>query len=221
MLDPSAIITQARQGLAPASWQVYVGKRPGPLALGCCFAFFAAFFLAFCGIATTIAGAVFTSLQFGPSLSQGGQPSLGGDIPLSQIGLIVAGVGATVILTAGIFGVARGNRNKRMPAPLLVVMPEGFVEYANDRKPILAFAFADLAQVNLRIHTTTTTSYNVAGDPTSGSRTTRSTSTWLDLLYRDGRRARWSPRAGFGRRDAILQSIIAAHARAGAAINPS
>jgi len=221
MLDPAAIIAQARQGLAPASWQIFYGKRSGPLALGCCFAFLAAFFLAFCGIATAIAGAILAGVQFGPTLSQGGQPSLGVDIPISQIGLSVAGVGAAVIVAAGIVGVVRGNRNKRMPAPLIVVTPEGFAEYANDRKPLLAFAFAELAQVNLRISTSTTTHYNTPGDPSSGSYRTTSTSTWLDVLYRDGRRARWRPRSGFGRVDAIMQSIIGAHARAVGQMRPA
>ncbi len=39
MFDPQAVISQAMLGETPADWEVFHGKRPSPLSMGCFFAF--------------------------------------------------------------------------------------------------------------------------------------------------------------------------------------
>lgn len=83
--------------------------------------------------------------------------------------------------------------------PLLVITPDGFIEYVRPDYPIVASAFAALASLALRVTASTTSDSSFA-----------TTHIWLDLHYRDVRVERWSPRAYFGQTEAIAQAIIAA-----------
>jgi hypothetical protein len=212
MLDAQAVLAQARQGMAPPMWQIFVGKRLNPFLVGCFATFFTLFFVAFCGIFATIVTAIVFGISSGASYAASGSPfdQIAG---AAQFAPLAAVLGLAIPLTIGFLAAARAARDRRDPDPLLVVTPDGFVEYVNSRKPVIAVAFADLADLRLRINTTRTTHYNQPGNPASGSYTTTSTAVWLDLLYRDGRTVRWRQRARFGQADAVVQSIIAAHGR--------
>ena len=81
-----------------------------------------------------------------------------------------------------ISGFLRGTGDD--PDPLLVITPDGAIEYADERKPLMIVNFCDLADMMLR----------VAGSSFSDSSTV-SLSVWVDLDYRDGRKAKWKSKA--------------------------
>jgi hypothetical protein len=75
-------------------------------------------------------------------------------------------------------GFLRGSSHD--PDPLLVITPDGAVEYANERKPLTVVNFYDLARITLQV---------------DGSRFSDSTivtlHAWIDLHWRDGRKTKW------------------------------
>ena len=75
-------------------------------------------------------------------------------------------------------GFLRGTSND--PDPLLVITLDGVVEYVSDRKPLTVVNFYDLAEISLR----------ATGQSFSDSSVV-SLSVWVDLSYRDGRKAKW------------------------------
>ncbi|WP_395298335.1 hypothetical protein ACF9IK_36405 [Kitasatospora hibisci] len=66
------------------------------------------------------------------------------------------------------------------PDPLLVITPEGAVEYADEHRPPAVVAFHDLAGIELQVR----------GQSFSDS-TRVNVSVWIDLHYHDGGRAKW------------------------------
>lgn len=66
------------------------------------------------------------------------------------------------------------------PDPLLVITPEGSVEYTNERKPLIVVDFNDLTDVALK----------ASGQSFSDS-TMVNLTVWVDLVHRDGRKAKW------------------------------
>lgn len=75
-------------------------------------------------------------------------------------------------------GFLRGSSND--PDPLLVITPDGAIEYANERKPSTVVDFHDLAGIALRVR----------GSSFSDS-TIVNLEVWIDLHYRDGRKTKW------------------------------
>jgi hypothetical protein len=75
-------------------------------------------------------------------------------------------------------GFLRGSSND--PDPLLVITPDGAIEYANERKPSTVVDFHDLAGIALRVR----------GSSFSDS-TIVNLDVWIDLHYRDGRKTKW------------------------------
>ncbi|MFC8915000.1 hypothetical protein ACGF5F_34035 [Streptomyces sp. NPDC047821] len=94
-------------------------------------------------------------------------------------------------------GFLRGTSND--PDPLLVVTPEGAVEYVSERKPPTVVDFSDVAGMTLR----------VSGQSFSDS-TLVSLSVWVDLDHHDGRRTKWRS-ASFPNDYATIQSLIEAY----------
>lgn len=75
-------------------------------------------------------------------------------------------------------GFLRGTSND--PDPLLVITPDGVVEYVNERKPLTVVNFYDLDGITLQV------------DAHSFSDSSLVTLTvWLDLHYRDGAKVKW------------------------------
>lgn len=78
------------------------------------------------------------------------------------------------------------------PDPLLVITPDGSVEYISERKPLTVVVFQDLAGMKLRV---------------ASSDSSAAVSTWVDLRYLDGSKSKW--RSGFGLE--AVQGIIEAY----------
>ena len=75
-------------------------------------------------------------------------------------------------------GFLRGSSHD--PDPLLVITPDGAIEYANERKPLTVVNFHDLAGITLQAR----------GSSFSDS-TIVTLDVWIDLHYRDSRKTRW------------------------------
>lgn len=66
------------------------------------------------------------------------------------------------------------------PDPLLVITPVGVVEYVHSKKPVTVVDFDSLSQIRLRVTGSTfSDSIQVHLD------------VWLDVIYHDGRKAKW------------------------------
>jgi hypothetical protein len=85
------------------------------------------------------------------------------------------------------------------PDPVLVITRGGVVEYVDSKKPVTAIDFGDLASIRLR----------VSGQSFRDS-TLVQLDVWLDLHYRDGRKAKWRS-ASFARRYQTIQAFIEAY----------
>lgn len=80
------------------------------------------------------------------------------------------------------------------PDPLLVITPDGAVEYISERKPLSVVHFHELAGMKLRVSTSDSSPF---------------VTTWIDLRYRDGSKKRWRP--GFANDLEAIQSLIEAY----------
>ena len=85
------------------------------------------------------------------------------------------------------------------PDPMLVITPDGVVEYIDSKKPGAAVDFADLSGIRLR----------VSGSTFSDSIQVR-LDVWLDLQYRDGRKSKWRS-ASFAGQYQTIQAFIEAY----------
>lgn len=85
------------------------------------------------------------------------------------------------------------------PDPLLVIAPDGAVEYVNGKKPLTVVNFYDLAEITLQVH----------GSSFSDSISVR-LDVWIDLRYHDGRKAKWRS-ASFADDLRTVQSFIEAY----------
>jgi hypothetical protein len=94
-------------------------------------------------------------------------------------------------------GFLRGSSND--PDPLLVITPDGAVEYASERKPFAVLDFNDLAGIALRVR----------GNSFSDS-TIVTLDVWIDLHYRDGRKSKWRS-TSFADDLQTIQSFIEAY----------
>ncbi len=84
------------------------------------------------------------------------------------------------------------------PDPLLVVTPEGIVEYVDHRKGLHVVDFDQLSEITLRVH----------GHSFSDSRIV-TLSVWLDLRFRDGRQHKWRS-SSFADDYRTIQSVLEA-----------
>ena len=125
MLDPQAVLGQARQGRTPASWRVFTKAR------------------------------------------------------------------------GRVRGFLRGTSAD--PDPLLVITPNGVVEYVDSKKPVAVVDFASLARISLR----------VSGSTFSDSIQVR-LDVWLDLHHHDGRKSKWRS-ASFADQYQTVQAFIEAY----------
>ncbi|MFC8141578.1 hypothetical protein ACFUKV_07410 [Streptomyces paradoxus] len=85
------------------------------------------------------------------------------------------------------------------PNPLLVITPDGAIEYKDERKPLTIVNFYDLAGITLK-----------AAASTSSSSSFASLSVWLDLNYSDGTKAKWRP-TSFADNLQAIQGFIEAY----------
>lgn len=183
MVDPQEIIAQARQGEIPETWRVFHGKRPRPVYLGCFFAFMVLLIVSVCGALATIATLVVLNIRH------------------AQININVPIAVATVLaiaLFAGVMRYRRGKKDARDPDPLLVVTPEGFVEYFLNRHRLDAVSFTELENIRLLVNA-----------DVSRDRSLKHVRLRLELHYHDGRKERWRPKAMYDEEQgAITESIF-------------
>ena len=85
------------------------------------------------------------------------------------------------------------------PDPLLVITPDGVVEYIDSKKPAVVVDFESLSGIRLR----------VSGSTFSDSMQVR-LDVWLDLHYRDGRKSKWRS-ASFADQYQTIQAFIEAY----------
>jgi hypothetical protein len=78
-------------------------------------------------------------------------------------------------------GFLRGSSHD--PDPLLVITPDGAVEYVSERKPLTVVSFDDLTGIALQVR----------GQSFSDS-TSVTLQVWIDLDHRDGRKTKWRSR---------------------------
>ncbi|GAA5024413.1 hypothetical protein [Kitasatospora paranensis] len=94
-------------------------------------------------------------------------------------------------------GFLRGSSHD--PDPLLVITPDGTVEYRDDRTPLDIVRFDDLAGVELQVR----------GQSFSDS-TRVNISAWLDLRLRNGEKGKWRS-ASFGDDVQVIQGFLEAY----------
>jgi hypothetical protein len=97
----------------------------------------------------------------------------------------------------GVRGFLRGTSAD--PDPLLVITPDGVVEYVDSKKPSAVVDFGSLSRIRLR----------VTGRTFSDSIQVR-LDVWLDLHYRDGSTSKWRS-ASFGGQYRTVQAFIEAY----------
>jgi hypothetical protein len=187
MFDPQAVINQARQDEIPEAWRVFHGKRPRPVYLGCFFAFLVLIIVTVCGALITIATLIVLTIRHA-------QITIGGFIPIA-FSIILA-----IVLLAGVMGYRRGKKDAKDPDPLLVVTPEGFVEYFLNRHSLNAVSFSELENIRLLMNASF-----------SRDRSLKNLRLQMELHYHDGRKERWKPKAMYDEeQDAITESIFTA-----------
>ncbi|MEV3966776.1 hypothetical protein AB0K68_01275 [Streptomyces sp. NPDC050698] len=96
-----------------------------------------------------------------------------------------------------ISGFLRGTSED--PDPLLVITPDGVIEYKDERKPPTVVDFHSLAGVTLK-----------ASADTSSSSSFATLTVWLDLVHLDGTKAKWRS-ASFADDLRTIQGFIEAY----------
>src|SRR5262249_6486770 len=135
------------------------------LVVGCLSTFGTLFFASICSVFAVIGTAIVRGAQ-GVSNVAAGQSASSGFSGLTSLAsfLPLLGIGVTALaLLIGVLVALPRAREAGDPSPLLVITPEGFAEYISSRRPVFAAWFADLAQINLRTTTHTSTTTTPAG----------------------------------------------------------
>ena len=98
------------------------------------------------------------------------------------------------------------SKNPRWERSVLVMMPEGCVESADEKKTIKSVSYASLERLILKM---------VTSDSSEGRRRTHTMPIMvvLELHYKDGKIELWRLDQDFGFGEEIAQQIIAAHRR--------
>lgn len=213
------------QQRAPTSWQQFRGTRTPESSIwlaGCGAALILAVGFGIAGIASL--WLIYPFYVNGPGEHYRHAALLSGVSP-SSYWLVVAGIVVGLALLLAIMvglSAARQNREDRAnPAPLLLVLPEGWVQYINRRDKAQAIAFAELKHLREGIASSqeeiTTLADLQKGKGRFRRSTTKSSSNkshagpWLDLAWREGDRKDWEPDKCFDKPEAICQAILTAY----------
>lgn len=176
--DVEQILRRARQGNVPNSWVVFHGKLP-PSHLA----------------RRDLESLSLTSLILGGFLLFSSMLLvllyMAGNITLPFLVVLCLNVAAIAL-----FALTMVIHIKKPPHPemtqisdaLLILTPEGFVEYIDRSEAIDSVAYADLAGMVLQRD--------------------EEDMPWVDLSYRNGNKGEWSQRAYFGPPTSILQNIL-------------
>ncbi len=183
MVGPEAIVQQVWQQVVPTDWKIIRGRRRSAFSPGVRAA------------AWTCAALILLTLAavWQASRSSAHLPASIAGYPILLV--VSIAVPALALLVGMIVTVTVAIRNAGDHDPLIVLLPRGFVEYANRRKPIIGILYAELASVEYR------------RQPAR-----RRARLWLDLFFTDGHKERWRPRADFGPPQRLFEAITKAHA---------
>lgn len=212
------------QQRAPSSWQQFRGTRTPE----------SSFWLAGCGAALIlvvgfgIAGIASLWLIYpfwvnGPGDHYKHAALLSNVSPSSYwlvVAVIVVSLALLIAIMVGLSAARTNRENLADPQPLLIVLPEGWVQYIRRRDPAQAVAFAELKHLRKGVNSSeeiTTLADLQKGTGRSRRSTTKSSGSkslagpWLDIAWRAGDREDWEPDGCFGTPEAICQAIIAAY----------
>ncbi len=211
MIDPEAIVEQVWQHIVPADWKIMRGKRRSPFAIGVTTAIWTGIGIILLAILAVVLNDVISAAQSG------------GDLPIfndvvalllarlaGYPALAVLGVAAVALalLVGLIVWVSLARRYAGDPDPVIVLLPNGLVEFVSQRQPIIGIDYAELAAVDFGRRSSRRARRNL---PNAQRQQPRQNTIWLDLRYHDGSQDRWQPRADFGPPARIYQTIIKAH----------
>ena len=197
MGGPEAIVQQVWQRVVPTDWKIIRGKRRSAFAQGGSAALWTCAGLILLALALLALSAWRHAAQAHRS-----SPSLADVLAVGSVrldgypALLVAGCTVTALtpLVGIIVVIIVAISKAGDPDPLIVLLPQGFVEYANRRHPIIGILYADLVSVDFN------------------RQARRRARNWLDLVYLDGHKERWRPRANFGPPQHLFETITKAHA---------
>ena len=94
-------------------------------------------------------------------------------------------------------GFLRGSSHD--PDPLLVITPDGAIEYTTERKPLTVVSFYDLAGITLQVHGSSFSDSSIV-----------TLQVWIDLRHGDGRKTKWRS-ASFADNLQTIQCFIEAY----------
>ncbi|HEU5369451.1 MAG TPA: hypothetical protein VFU69_13340 [Ktedonobacterales bacterium] len=212
MAGPEAIIQQVWQKIVPTDWKIIRGKRRSAFAAGRAAAAWTGALCVLLIIAAVVTSDVLHASPSGrlsfslsglltpASATVAGYPVLAVAACAALALALLAGVIATVMVA---------RRHAGDPDPVIVLLPQGFVEFVSRHKPIIGILYAELAAVDLQQRSKRRSRSYQPGAPLQSSARGK---TWLKLHYHDGRQERWRPRADFGPPERLCETIIKAHA---------
>ena len=120
-------------------------------------------------------------------------------------------VGGAVLGSALIVGSAvafRFARRRNDPNPVLILLPEGVIEYVSEDKPIIGIPFAEVAELSITSSATTTSATSILGRLRSSSSLN---SIHAQIAYRDGHQDSWQPRSTFETAATFPQAMMDAY----------
>ncbi len=193
MLDAGQIISLTRKGQIPLGWRAFYGRKPSPLLAGCVTLLLTLFLFSLIGVGVLLITNYFQSWeQFWQRVQQAPLElfiNRNGSVTPISIGSLAILVGACLL--AIIIASAKAAQTHGGD-PLLVLLPEGFVEHVNMRKVPFMVHFSHLEAMSLNC---------VKRDTAQ-----------LHLHYLHGRSQYWSPAGNFRDEEGIVQRILEAHA---------
>lgn len=138
-----------------------------------------------------------------------------------MVAVIVLGLALLIAIMAGLGTVRQNREDRAAPEPLLIVLPEGWVQYIRRRDPAQAIAFAELKHIRKGIAPSKEEITTLADLQKRTGHRQRSTNKsndrqshagpWLDIAWREGDREGWEPDNCFDSPETICQAIIAAY----------
>jgi hypothetical protein len=193
MIESQEALKLVWQQQAPPDWQIWQGKRDSPMTAGLGTFVGTLGALGFCvccasGITEIVARPAFTK---------------------HPLWLLV--VGGAVLGSALIVGSVVGLRfahRRNDPNPVLILRPEGVIEYVSQDKPTIGIPFAEVAELSITSSATTTSATSILGRL---STTSNLNSVHAQIVYRDGHQDSWQPRSTFETAATFPQAMMDAY----------
>lgn len=203
MLDPLAIINQAKEGTVPAAWRVLRPRGIFPISVALVSIFFT-FAVEFMFLVVSMLLHFFTGFTVGnasgAAFSVNPIDALTSTYPVSVTQFVFIGLGIMALVAILTFL----RLSAQMPYSYFVFTPEGAVQ-ATGPNAITAIDYTQLDSINTRVQVTNYVTTNAS----TGARSTNTTvSVWLELHYRDGRTQNWRPAGRFASAESIGQRLI-------------